>query len=476
MKRTVFYSWQSDLPNATNRSFIETALEKAASAIAADDSIEVEPVIDRDTQGVPGSPDISATIFKKIDEADVYVADVSIIGQLTNGRPMPNPNVLIELGYAIKALEYSRVILVFNLAYGAITDLPFDLRTKRIMTYYMPLEAAERADERKKLTAVLREAIQATVSIDKPQPQITPLFEVSIGAIENQQGNKLIKLRQELKTFLTQLDTKQPVKLSQGGTVEALIEGLQKLTEEIAIFSRLCQMVGMMNDADAALEIQNWFGHIIERYDLPSGYQGRVHDYDFDYYKFLGHELYTVLIASLLNEERWRIVQKLFSEWIPVAFMRPNHGPMTATFKDISHFIGSLYYESEKRHKLSLQANLLKEHFENDTVSGILSFNDFMAADLFMYLVVELPEEKQTQFWQWRPISFLFLRSEPAFLMKARRKGYADFLAETCGIKGVSVFKERMLMRLPKINNLFAGNLHHWPIKNESIENIGSAP
>ena len=57
----VFYSWQSDLPNATNRGFIQTALEKAAKAIREDDSIHVEPVVDRDIQGVPGSPNIAAT-------------------------------------------------------------------------------------------------------------------------------------------------------------------------------------------------------------------------------------------------------------------------------------------------------------------------------------------------------------------------------------------------------------------------------
>ncbi|HEY1376485.1 MAG TPA: hypothetical protein VGF55_06805 [Gemmataceae bacterium] len=30
---TVFYSWQSDLPNATNRGFIQDALERAARDI-----------------------------------------------------------------------------------------------------------------------------------------------------------------------------------------------------------------------------------------------------------------------------------------------------------------------------------------------------------------------------------------------------------------------------------------------------------
>jgi hypothetical protein len=78
MKQIVFYSWQSDLPNASNRGFIQRALESAAQAIKADDAVEIEPVVDRDTQGVPGSPEIASTIFSKITAADVFVADVSI--------------------------------------------------------------------------------------------------------------------------------------------------------------------------------------------------------------------------------------------------------------------------------------------------------------------------------------------------------------------------------------------------------------
>ena len=54
MDYKVFYSWQSDLPNATNRGLIQAALEVATSLVAKDDSIDVEPVVDRDTSGVSG--------------------------------------------------------------------------------------------------------------------------------------------------------------------------------------------------------------------------------------------------------------------------------------------------------------------------------------------------------------------------------------------------------------------------------------
>lgn len=135
MRRVVFYSWQSDLPNATNRGLIQSALEVAAEAIAGDETVAVEPVIDRDTEGVAGSPDIASTIFAKVDASDIVVADVSIVSDTNAGRQTPNPNVLIEVGFALKSLNFERVILVFNSAFGTIESLPFDLRMRRLVVY-----------------------------------------------------------------------------------------------------------------------------------------------------------------------------------------------------------------------------------------------------------------------------------------------------------------------------------------------------
>lgn len=170
----VFYSWQSDLPNPTNRGFIEGALERAAKSIRGDDSVVVEPRIDRDTDGVPGAPDIAQTIRQKIDSSRVFVADVSLINsswitRLLRQRETPNPNVLVELGYAQKALDDSGVILVFNDAYGKCERLPFDLRGKRVVRYKMRKSEQDRATERNKLAknleARLREILEASSSL-----------------------------------------------------------------------------------------------------------------------------------------------------------------------------------------------------------------------------------------------------------------------------------------------------------------------
>lgn len=83
---TIFYSWQSDLPNNVNRSFIEEALSRTTMDVklrdlGVGDAFSFTAAVDRDTRGHLGTPDIAATIFSKIEEADIFVADVSIVSR-----------------------------------------------------------------------------------------------------------------------------------------------------------------------------------------------------------------------------------------------------------------------------------------------------------------------------------------------------------------------------------------------------------
>ena len=136
MGSTIFFSWQADTLTLTGRNFIERALERAleraVARISGDASIHEavrDLAVDQGTQDVPGSPPVIETILGKIDAAAVVVSDLTFTGQRLDGRPTPNPNVLIEYGWALKSLTHSRIISVMNTAYGKPTadTLPFDL-------------------------------------------------------------------------------------------------------------------------------------------------------------------------------------------------------------------------------------------------------------------------------------------------------------------------------------------------------------
>jgi hypothetical protein len=171
MKHSIFYSWQSDLNGRVTRSFIESALERVARSIAKDDTVRVEPVVDRDTAGLSGSPAIASSIADKISRSDVFVCDVSIVNTESQQRRTPNPNVLVELGYASAVLGWDRVIMVQNTAFGGPEDLPFDLKGRRVVQYNLKPDTLHRSTEKTNLGTqledTLRHALDAIIS--KPQ-------------------------------------------------------------------------------------------------------------------------------------------------------------------------------------------------------------------------------------------------------------------------------------------------------------------
>ena len=143
----IFWSWQSDKAQRVCRHFVKEALEAAAHHVTKDLELDESerPEVDHDTLGEPGLVDIVATIFGKIDKTSVFVADMTPIAKTDQGKLLANPNVLIELGYAMRAIGPEHIILVANTAWGGTPeDLPFDLRHRRgPLTYRLHREATD---------------------------------------------------------------------------------------------------------------------------------------------------------------------------------------------------------------------------------------------------------------------------------------------------------------------------------------------
>ena len=164
----VFYAWQSDSPSNINRNFIESAIEASIKEVKKSGFVDSSPRLDKDTKDVPGIPDIASTILEKIRSADMFLADLTYVGDIfgESGKPksdvIPNPNVMIELGYALAELGWQRIVTVINTYYGPQENLPFDLRNRRwAIDYNLPPGAGEdiRKQEKKKLIQRISDAI-----------------------------------------------------------------------------------------------------------------------------------------------------------------------------------------------------------------------------------------------------------------------------------------------------------------------------
>ena len=132
----VFWSWQADTPGKIGRHFVRAALADAIKALKQAEDVE-EPSerearedlhLDHDRQGVPGSPDLAPTIFRKIDQAAVFVTDVTLVAEMKGPaaedrggaqKKLINSNVAIEYGYALRALGDESILMVQNVHYTA---------------------------------------------------------------------------------------------------------------------------------------------------------------------------------------------------------------------------------------------------------------------------------------------------------------------------------------------------------------------
>lgn len=223
------------------------------------------------------------------------------------------------------------------------------------------------------------------------------------------------------------------------------------------------------------------FRSILEHYDNPRGFTGGFDERDFDYWRFLGHELLTTLIAALLAEERYPIIKDLMDDPITLA----NHnGPVT--YEYASEYLRSLDRLNQQRRRLSVHADLLHERHAHagsngltadGPLAGVLSFDDLLAADYLLWLRGELsPDEPPTDFFAWVPWSSVYLRDAPTFLHNAVRATTAAALASALNIPSVPILKQRLGERVPRLQRLWRSGIWRQPVRSEHIEKIGSRP
>ena len=216
---TVFYSWQSDLPKETNQGIIQGAIRIASNKLEHEfKKTDLHIIIDEATSNLPGSPHIPSAIFDKISSADAFICDITTINkeaietiknlQATEGRTkpqevrtVPNPNVMIELGYAIALLGWERIIMLFNTSYGDLKDAPFDIVVNRITDYHLSPKTEDVTEKQlqgnqKQLSEKIHEALKLIIEKSPNKPR----YKVGITPEE-------IKRKQDISTIKTILET-----------------------------------------------------------------------------------------------------------------------------------------------------------------------------------------------------------------------------------------------------------------------------
>ncbi len=478
----IFYSWQSDLENKTNRGFIGNALEKAVKSIRNDDSIIVEPVIDRDTKNVPGSPDIVQTIFDKIEQAQIFVCDISIINKDVNYRLTPNPNVLIELGYAMKTLGEGKIIMVMNTAFGTPEKLPFDLRMRRVITYNMPVDNQEKSPERNNLAKSFERAI-------------IPILQ----KVEEETKREVTWSRSKIKNYIEQLDSQikeLTPKLSEKSVEneDLLIKAID-LTEELVIeFAIVAEEIATTTESiEAAIYLYKSFGEITSYYSQPPTMDLHFgtddehckskekpllakQSFNLDFYRFIVHELFVTYFSFIIRENRWELIEKILKEKVYYNTQKLGYIPFSRhivlndILKNISQPVELFENSSNYRH-----SEILNQRHTNGKIVEIVPMQQFIEADFFLFILSETKTKDDSDSY-WHGWSLLYMEQTPKYLLEAKKVDFAKQLLLPLGLEKIEKLRHLISHAKTRLEQIWSNSSPaspYLPLKNFNPEDIG---
>ncbi|MCT7643871.1 nucleotide-binding protein [Aliarcobacter butzleri] len=329
MKINIFYCWQSDLPRERNRDFIKNVLDHIKYDLR-NESIEIN--IDEATNDLVGSPKLNQEILIKIQNADIFICDVSIINQNSLGRNVPNPNVMYELGFAVSSLGWERIILVFNQEFGLINNLPFDLEKHRLSIYkgVNPIDGDS-------LAASIKSKIKTIIQNSPTKGFLSPKAKILKIQYERDVENIKKFLGSFLTNFIDEHAEEAPKRIN--SDIHFFFDNFEKL-----LFNTANKF--MLYDRKLELSIRRFYNYW--RYSLPM---------DFVEYGYYNQHIDSYVIFSNpmdapLNEEQditWKRIRK-------------NTFLMKKELNDILNYIHEKYIEVNID---SIQENLHQKWIEN---------------------------------------------------------------------------------------------------------------
>ncbi len=412
-----------------------------------DASLDVSPILDRDIANIPGSPDVAATILAKIEQSDIFVGDVSIINkrQSRNAsgakkiRLTSNPNVLVELGYALKALGPDKIVLINNLAFGRHEDLPFDFRHKHVVGYSLSQDDinGKYSMERQILETQLEQKLRQIILTLKKEPsQKSTPFDEAIIAIRNSQPNQAVLISDFINWLMNELEVcSPPFPKVEGKTLDSILASLDQTMDLVADFTRLSSVLAHSNSMEILGFYKNIFERIIFRYNVPSGFTGSFSDARMQFYRFLGHELFITLISLFIEADKLEVVADILDEFLFV------ENTLYAMPQNVSYTYISMAGESAREIVYSTIDSLAEKLYQRHTqgeLAKLMPSSKIVEADYFLSL------RKNPR---WQPVIHDRLLQPPKFLIRSFNEKYAQKLLKPLAVNSVDDIKSLLSLQ-----------------------------
>ena len=406
-----------------------------------------------------GSPNISEAIFEKIAKADAFVCDVSIINQHLKPptddvpwRATPNPNVLMELGYAMKVLSWERIILVMNTAYGAVELLPFDINRQRVTSYFLPFEESKqevRKDFVKTLSASI-EAVYALGARAEVREFVPTLAQIAIEKLNDGKADAVNAVRIAWKDWMKKLDLLNPVFDPNNSSISIyevqLSDALERSLALTREFEEVITAIAGNSSVTAAESIYQGFVGLLDKYDPMK--IGNYTECDGDFFRFIGHEWFVSSTAIYIREKQWGLLDETLQE--KIVYTRKG-SPLSELVEWNAFYepIITLFYK-DNRHT-TLHSEMLKKRHESFVSETAVSWQQFWEADYFLFLRGQLNNPAWQTYTKgdffWFMLTASHTGAPASWVVKWRSKRAVQKWLPALGIESVDELKARVSER-----------------------------
>jgi hypothetical protein len=200
----------------------------------------------------------------------------------------------------------------------------------------------------------------------------------------------------------------------------AAIERTQGLCLE---FASVANCAAEFNHRDACLIVTEHL-HLVGRMRLQSSHIPS------DFLGFLQQELFVILISALLKNERWEILNSIFSS------RHTNEAGNVVSWTSFNNYIGTLDEHRKKRlglNRISVARDLYSERHSNGSeLARVVPVEEMEDADWYLTFVTGfLPTPGKPDFDKWLPRISIGIERVPDWLGKMRSRGYANAVLST---------------------------------------------
>ena len=297
-------------------------------------------------------------------------------------------------------------------------------------------------------------------------------------AIQEGRPGAAAAVREFFAVMTKELEDSAPDLSTSGEVDELLIPALEATKPLVVEFASVANAVAQSGSVEYAKALYKGFDRILEHYNHAPGVSGSYYEHQFDFFKFLGHELFVMLFAALIREGRWEVVKELLDEGIYVQNAEGGRADLVQ-FDYVSEYIKLLVYRNQRLdlRRLSLHSDILKERHSQGDLAEVAPHESFVEADYFLAMrsLKDGKDDDGPFYSAWRAWSVLHTTGGgPRFLVEAKSKKVAERLCDTLGLSDVDQLRGRISTTRTYLSRLFQGGFWSAPPFHYRPEEIGS--